>query len=141
LDIFFLVIMRRWRNKLPVLAPLFALWQIAAGGLAPVALRLAAASTTLPKTASAEVCEHHAMPGAMCPMHAPSRHDAPRDGACKMTACDSLTGELLTLMGSGGPLVNPIRVEAPSMSAASIALPIVLLLDFSPSPVFPPPRA
>jgi hypothetical protein len=137
--------MKAWRSWLPTIASIFMAWHLAAGAAVPLTMHLlelpSALSTAPSEKASPEVCEHHAMPGAICPMHSKSSADGSGSLACAMVACDSAAGDLFALLAWNGVLESPVELAEPLATTEQLNLARVFLFDLSVSPITPPPRA
>jgi hypothetical protein len=123
---------------------MFMAWHITAGAVAPLAMHalgLWATDAALPNASVPEVCEHHAMPGAVCPMHSEPGPDTTGNQACAMVACDSAATHLFALLAWNGLLVPPVEIAIPLVNSGRPAIPSSLLSDLSVSPTTPPPRA
>ena len=138
--------MKSWRSTLPTIAALFMVWHITAGAVVPMArhvleLSSTSSSSDQSETSTPEVCEHHAMPGAICPMHSKAGGEPSDSPACAMVACDSAIGDLFALLAWNGPFESPVDLDTPLLTAERHVIPSVPLLDLSASPTTPPPRA
>jgi hypothetical protein len=137
--------MKPWRRRLPTIASIFILWHLAAGGLTPLAIHVLDLSSTAASVTSEEiapeVCEHHAMPGAICPMHSKPSGQSSGSPACAMVACGAVAGDLFALLAWNGVLESPVEIAAPLVISEQPGLARVLPLDLAVSPTTPPPRA
>jgi hypothetical protein len=137
-------IMTPWRSRLPAIAAIFIVWHLAAGALTPLAMHvlgLPSIAVVESGQAGPEFCEHHAMPGAICPMHSKPNTEPSGSPACAMVACGSVTGDLFALLTWNGLLESPVELAEPLAMSEPPVLARVLLLDLSVSPTTPPPRA
>lgn len=137
--------MKSWRSALPTIAALFMVWHITAGAVVPMAIHVLELSSTSSssvrsETSTPEVCEHHAMPGAICPMHSKASGEPSDSPACAMVACDSAVGDLFALLAWNAPFEPPEELEIPHLTAECHVVLNVPLLDLSSSPTTPPPR-
>lgn len=138
--------MRFWRSALPSIAALFMAWHVTAGAVVPLIMHVRDLSRTSDQAdrsktaATPEVCEHHAMPGAICPMHSRRGAESSKNPGCAMVACDSATSDLFALLAWNAPFEPPVRLDAPLVSVERPVTSNVPLLDLSPSPTTPPPR-
>jgi hypothetical protein len=137
--------MKFWRSTLPTIAALFITWHITAGAVVPMAIHVLELSSTSSssdrsETSTPEVCEHHAMPGAICPMHSKPRGETSESPACAMVACDSATGDLFALLAWNGLFEPPVELDTPLLTAERHLIPDVQLLHLSTTPTTPPPR-
>lgn len=129
-----------------MIAALFMTWHVTAGAVVPLAMHaLDLSRSSSPSVRSEaptpEVCEHHAMPGAICPMHSRPGAEPSDSPACAMVACDSALSDLFALLAWNGPLEPPVELDAPIVTAERPVTLNVPLLDLSASPTTPPPRA
>jgi hypothetical protein len=136
--------MRPWRSRLPTIAAMFMAWHLTAGAVVPLAMHALESSTVSPPDPSEnptpEVCEHHAMPGSICPMHSRPGGEQSGSPACAMVACDSAAADLFALLAWNGLFEPPVEFDAPLVIARQPGLTEVLLLDLPVSPTTPPPR-
>jgi hypothetical protein len=136
--------MRLWRSQLPTIAAMFMAWHLTAGAVAPLTIYVLEPSSTSPsgqpKDATTEVCEHHAMPGSICPMHSRPGGEKSGSPACAMVACDSAAADLFALLAWNGLFEPPVEFDASLVIAGRPGLTEVLLLDLPVSPTTPPPR-
>lgn len=133
--------MKGWRSRLPTIAAIFIVWHLAAGAVTPLAMHVLGLASVSPGTAVPEVCEHHAMPGAMCPMHSKPNTESSDSPACAMVACGSVAGDLFTLLTWNGLLESPVELPEPLAVSEHPIRARILPLDLSVSPTTPPPRA
>ena len=137
--------MKSWRSALPTIAALFMVWHVTAGAVVPMAIHVLELSSTSSssdrsETPTPEVCEHHAMPGAICPMHSKAGGEPSESPGCAMVACDSATGDLFALLAWNGPFEPPVELDTSLRTAERHVTLNVPLLDLSSSPTTPPPR-
>jgi hypothetical protein len=137
--------MKSWRSALPTIAALFTVWHVTAGAVVPMAIHVLELSSTSSssdrsETSTPEVCEHHAMPGAICPMHSKAGGEPSESPGCAMVACDSPTGDLFALLAWNGPFEPPVELDTPLLTAEPHVILNVPLLDLSSAPTTPPPR-
>ncbi|HEY7446791.1 MAG TPA: hypothetical protein VH702_01510 [Vicinamibacterales bacterium] len=137
--------MKPWRRRLPTIASIFILWHLAAGAVTPLVMHVLGLSSIAVSVKSGEagpeVCEHHAMPGAICPMHSKPNAEPSDSPACAMVACGSVTGDPFALLTWNGLLEPAIELAEPLARSEQPVLARVLLLDLFVSPTTPPPRA
>jgi hypothetical protein len=135
--------MKFWRSRLSTIAAMFMAWHVTAGALVPLTMHVLTGTTTPanPSDAAApEVCEHHAMPGAICPMHSKPGAQSSDTPGCAMVACDSAATHLFALLAWNGPFEPPVPLDARLVSSDRLVTPNVPVLDLSTSPTTPPPR-
>jgi hypothetical protein len=129
-----------------MIVSMFMAWHVTAGAVAPLAMYLLESSRAnspsgASKLSTPEVCEHHAMPGAICPMHSRPSAGSSNGPACAIVACDAAASNPFWLLALNGPSEPPVEIDAQLVIAERSVAPDVPLPDLSPSPATPPPRA
>jgi hypothetical protein len=118
-------------------------WHVTVAALVPLTMHVltrTSAPANPPEAAAPAVCEHHAMPGAICPMHSKRGAESSNTPGCAMVACDSAATHLFALLAWNGLFEPPVHLDVPLISADHAATPNVPVLDLSTSPTTPPPR-